>query len=136
MLLFYCKNCRGLNRQLHFRPPSISPDQKEKALSVLCLDFVSSEDSTESDTDSDDFQRDIQSPVANGHKAKRLVRRQLKWRTRKTDDVMATLEQKYHRQQSQKSRDMMTETVDDSLSSLEKPLHIPAACAADSCHEH
>ena len=78
----------------------------------LCL----SEDSAESDTytDSDDSQRDIES-VPRGHKAKRLFQRQLKSRTREVDDIIATLEQ--------------------------KPLHIPTsvlswACADDSCHEH
>ena len=105
MLLFCCKNCRGGNRQLQCRPPS--PLQKETALSIWRQPWEWYMYRLRWFPERYRFPR--------GHKAKRLFQRQLKWRTREVDDIMATLEQ--------------------------KPLHIPTsvlswACADDSCHEH
>ena len=84
---------------------TISPEEKQRYLPCMTTDFMSSEESVSEQEEEEDCSSE--SDAEPGSQRKHLCIKPLPWRSRELNDLMARLDRKIARRQSQKSAGMV-----------------------------
>ena len=97
---------------------TLSEELKKKARTIMKTEYMSSEQSQDSsDTETEEG--------LAGNTSRKLLYRQLRWRSEEATDIMRSLDRKYARRQTPQGRQMTMERVEAGKSDRAQPQDIP-----------